>query len=190
VARGRWARLVRLLVCRHTGLVVFKIAPWSGRCGPSARDGSSAPESGRGKSKALPSAPLGISVIYPASQAAEPRGAREALCRAGCHAAPGGKESFCCEYSEDRCRRNWHRPQCLCRQRGCAWGASDCMAVELLSTQIVRKQAKALFISNDAAHCMQRRRQRFPTVRTVSQVGNSEARAKMTDIRACTSTAM
>jgi hypothetical protein len=30
-----------------------------------------------------------------------------------------------------------------------------------------QKQAKVLFISNDAARCMQRRRQRFPTVRTV-----------------------
>src|ERR1700733_7044773 len=81
-----------------------------------------------------------------------------------------------------------HRSQCVCIQRDCARGASDCEAVKLLSTQIVRKQAKALSISNDAAHCMQRHRQRFPTVRMVSEVGNSEARAKMTDIRACAST--
>jgi hypothetical protein len=53
-------------------------------------------------------------------------------------------------------------------------GSRDCGAVKLLSTQIVRKQAKALFISNDATHCMQRRRQRFPTVRMAGQVGNSE----------------
>jgi hypothetical protein len=30
-----------------------------------------------------------------------------------------------------------------------------------------QKQAKAIFIFNNAARCMQRRRQRFPTVRTV-----------------------
>jgi hypothetical protein len=68
-------------------------------------------------------------------------------------------------------------------------GSRDCEAVKLLSTQIVRKQAKALSISNNAAHCMRRRRQRFPTVRMVSELGNSEARAKIADIRACASTA-
>jgi hypothetical protein len=32
------------------------------------------------------------------------RGVRERPCaNAGCHAAPGGKEPFCCEYSEGRC---------------------------------------------------------------------------------------
>jgi hypothetical protein len=68
-------------------------------------------------------------------------------------------------------------------------GSRDCGAVKLLSTQIVRKQAKAiLFISDNAARCMQRRRQRFPTVRMVGHVGNGEARAKMADINACAST--
>jgi hypothetical protein len=38
-------------------------------------------ESGRQKSKTLLPAPLGTSVICPTSEAAEPRGAREALCR-------------------------------------------------------------------------------------------------------------
>ena len=46
-------------------------------------------------------------------------------------------------------------------------GSRDCIAVKLLSTQIVRKQAKAIFIFNNAARCMQHRRRRFPTVRTV-----------------------
>jgi hypothetical protein len=68
-------------------------------------------------------------------------------------------------------------------------GSRDCRAVKLLSTQIVRKQAKAIFISNNAAHCMQRRRQRFPTVRMVGEVGNGEVIAKTGDIKACTSTA-
>jgi hypothetical protein len=68
-------------------------------------------------------------------------------------------------------------------------GSRDCGAVKLLSTQIVGKQAKALFISNDAARCMQDRRQRFPTVRMVGELGNGEVMAKMIDISACTSTA-
>jgi hypothetical protein len=33
--------------------------------------------------------------------------------------------------------------------------------------RLSEKQAKAIFISNNAAHCVQCRRQRFPTVRTV-----------------------
>ena len=49
--------------------------------------------------------------------------------------------------------RNWHRPQCVCRQRGCARGSRDCRAVKLLSTQIVRKTGESNFISNDATHC-------------------------------------
>src|SRR5271163_96730 len=60
-------------------------------------------ENRRQKSKALPSAPLGISATCPASEAAEPRGAREARCGAGCHAAPGGKGSCTCEYRGERC---------------------------------------------------------------------------------------
>jgi hypothetical protein len=53
------------------------------------------------------------------------RGVRERPCAdAGCHAVPGGKKPFCCEYSEDRCIENWHRPQCVCRQRGCARGVA------------------------------------------------------------------
>jgi hypothetical protein len=51
-----------------------------------------------------------------------------------------------------------------------ALGSRDCGAVGLLSTQIVRKQAKAI-ISNDASHCMSRRRQRFPTVRMSRSLG-------------------
>src|SRR5258708_37546361 len=86
---------------------------------------------------------------------------------AGCHAAPEGKGSFCCGYSEDRCRRNWHSTSVRVQAARLRLGSRDCVAVKLLSTQIVRKQAKAIFIFNNAARCMQRRRQRFPTVRTV-----------------------
>ncbi len=66
----------------------------------------------------------------------------------------------------------------------------DCGAVRLLSTQIVRKTGESNFISNDAVHCVQSRRQRFPTVRMVGLLGNGEVRAKMRNIRACTSTVL
>ncbi len=58
---------------------------------------------GRQKSEALLSAPLGPAPS--ARRAMLPnRGVRERPCAdAGCHAAPGGKEPFCCEYSEYRC---------------------------------------------------------------------------------------
>ncbi len=59
---------------------VQKIAPWPSRYGPSVRDGSSAPGERKRKSEALPSAPPGTRSICPTSEAAEPRGAREALC--------------------------------------------------------------------------------------------------------------
>ena len=67
--------------------------------GPSARDESSAPGERRQESKSLPSAPLGISAICPASYAAEPRGVREPYAGAGCHATPEGNRSFCCGYN-------------------------------------------------------------------------------------------
>jgi hypothetical protein len=62
-------------------------------------------ERGRRKSEALPSAPLGTRSMCPTSEAAEPRGAREALCGGRLPAAPEGKGSLCCEYSENRCRK-------------------------------------------------------------------------------------
>jgi hypothetical protein len=103
------------------------------------------PKSGGRKSKALPPAPPGISAIWPAIRTAEPRGAREAICRRRLPRGSRSKESFCCEYSEGRAGRTGiDRSQCVCRQRGCVRGAVDRGAVKLLSTQIVRKQAKAL----------------------------------------------
>jgi hypothetical protein len=147
-------------------------------------------ESGRRKSEALLSAPLGISATCPANHAAEPRGAREAACQ---HRLPRDSR----RQKISLLRIQWgpvpeelawssERVQAV-RLRS---GSRDCGAVKLLSTQIVRKQAKALFIFNAAAHCVQLRRQRFPTVRTVRRVGNGEVRAKTADIRACASTAI
>jgi hypothetical protein len=71
-----------------------------------------------------------------------------------------------------------------------ALGRRDCEAVRLLSTQIVCSTGESNFISNDTALWVQRRRQRFPTVRTVTERGNGEYEAKSNRIRACTSTAV
>jgi hypothetical protein len=73
-------------------------------------------------------------------------GVRERLyAMAGCHAAPEGKRSLCCEYSEDRCRRNRQSTSMRVQAARLRLWSRDCVAVELLSTQVVRKQAKAIF---------------------------------------------
>ena len=190
MVRDRWASLASLLVCRRTGLVVFKKPPWFGRMRPFRRVmGLLLRESGRRESKALLSGPLGISAICPASEAAEPRGVREPYADAGCHAAPEGKDSFWCEYIEIDAGGMWHRPQCVCRQRGCACGVATAGSRGSLSSNCQKTGESNFFISDGAAHCVQSRRQRFPTVRMVGWVGNGEARAKTANIRACTSTA-
>jgi hypothetical protein len=56
--------------------------------------------------------------------------------------------------------------------------------------KLSEKQAKAIFISNDASHCVSCRRQRFPTVRTVAEIGNGEFRAKMNNFCPCASTVL
>jgi hypothetical protein len=187
VARGRWARLVCLLVCRHTSLVCSKLPRGLAGYGPSARD-RPLPVSGRQKSKSSPVCSIGTSAICPTGKPTGPRGEREALCRRRLPRGPRSKKLLCCEYS-----KGWSGkpgpPSVRVQTARLRSGSRDCRAVKLLSTQIVRKQAKALFISNNAAHCMQRHRQCFPTVRTVGEVGNGEARAKTRVIRACASTA-
>ena len=159
---------MRLLVCRRTGLVVFKIAPWPAVYGPSARDGPSAPEEETTKERG--------SLICSSREQVHPSGercCRTAGCERGCCAKAvatrlqKARNRSAADTVRIDAGRTGIRPQCVCRQRGCAWGVATAMAVKLLSTQIVRKQAKALFIFNNAARCMQRRRQRFPTVRRV-----------------------
>ena len=133
----------RLLVCRLPPLGVSKIAPGPAGYGRSARDGACC--SGRTedrKSEALLSAPLRSSATCPANNAAEPRGAREARCHAGCHAAPEGKRSFAADTVRSVAKN------CIvltaCAGSEVRSGSRDCRAVKLLSTQIVRKQAKAI----------------------------------------------
>jgi hypothetical protein len=188
VTRGRWASLARLLVCRRTGLVVFKIAPV-------ARPDSALR---RVMDHLLQARGGQIEQGSPVCSTGDQRhpsgelGCRTAGCERG--SVPAQVATWLQEARNPSAANTVRADEeasvsvrvQTARLRS---GSRDCEAVKLLSTQIVRKQAKALSISNDAAHCMQRRRQRFPTVRTVGEVGNSEARAKMTDIRACASTA-
>jgi hypothetical protein len=125
VARGRWTSLARLLVCRHAGLVAFIISPWPGRIRPLRRVMGLLLR-GSGDKRAKLSYLLHWGPAPSARRAMLPnRGVRERPCAdAGCHAAPGDKKPFCCEYSEGPVHRNWHRPQCVCRQRGCARGVA------------------------------------------------------------------
>ena len=99
----------------------------------------------RRKSEALPSAPRGIRSICPTSEAAEPRGAREALCHGRLPRGSGRQGVALLRYSEDRCRRTWHSTSMRVQAARLRLWSRDCEAVELLSTQIVRKQAKAIF---------------------------------------------
>jgi hypothetical protein len=64
-------------------------------------------------------------------------------------------------------------------------GSRDCEAVKLLSTQFVCSTRRKHFVSNEVANCLQGRRQRFPTVRTAAELGNSEDVAKIANNSAC-----
>ena len=68
-----------------------------------------------------------------------------------CHAAPEGKGSLCCGYSEDRCRRKWHTTSMRVQAARLRLGSRDCVAVKLLSTQIVRNRRKQ-FSSSTTRH--------------------------------------
>jgi hypothetical protein len=122
--------------------------------------------SGR-KSEALPSALPGTSSICPTSEAAEPRGTREALCRRRLPRYSRRQESVCCEYKEDRRRRNGHRPQCVCRQRGCAWGVATAGQSSFSQLKLSENRRKH-FSSPTTPHiACNVRRQCSPTVRMV-----------------------
>jgi len=97
-------------------------------------------------SKALQSVPRGIRANYPASLAAEPRGAREAV---GRRRLPRGSRSAGDPSAADTVRINAEDATLILTARAdseVALGSRDCGAVELLSTQIVRKQAKAIHL--------------------------------------------
>ena len=146
VARSRWASPARLLVCRRTGLVVRKMPRGPAAYGRSARDGPSAP--GERKTKERGSPVCSTRDQCPSVRRARlpNRGVRERPdAMAGCHAAPEGKKSFCCEYREESMPEKLASTSMRVQTARLRLGSRDCGAVKLLSTQIVRKQAKAIF---------------------------------------------
>jgi hypothetical protein len=81
------------------------------------------------------------------------RGVRERLyARAGCHAAPEGKESFCCGYSEDRCRRNWHSTSVLVQPARLRLGSRDCDGSQASLNSDCQKTGESNFSSSTTRH--------------------------------------
>jgi hypothetical protein len=85
-------------------------------------------------------------------------------------------------------RRYRHRPQCVCDSEVALW-SRDCRQSSFSQVKLSENRRKQFHFKR-RTHCVQHRFQRFPTVRTVGEIGNGEVRAKMPDIRACASTAM
>jgi hypothetical protein len=175
VVRGRWARVERLLVCRRTDLVVSKIhAPWPGRIATPARAGSSVSQRAQREERGSPVCSTKDQEPLPASEAAGPRGAREAghRCRLPREFAGAGDRSAADTERIDT-EKTGSTLTAFANSDG-ARESRDCGAVKLLSTQIVCSTGESNFISNDGASCSQGRHQRFPTVRTVAELGNGE----------------
>ena len=81
------------------------------------------------------------------------RGVRERLyAGAGCHAAPEGKESFCCGYSEDRCRRNWHSTSVLVQAARLRLGSRDCDGSQASLNSDCLKTGESNFSSSTTRH--------------------------------------
>jgi hypothetical protein len=136
-----------LLVCRRTVWWRSKDSPVARPVyGPSVRDGSSAP--GRAKTKER-----GSPVCSTRDQVhlSDELGCRTAGCERGFYAKAvatrlqKARNRSAADTVRIDAGGTGIRPHRVCRQRGCAWGVATAMAVKLLSTQIVRKQAKAIF---------------------------------------------
>jgi hypothetical protein len=121
------------------------------------------------------------------AKAAEPRGAREAD---AVQVATQLRETrtHCCDYSEGRSRRNTVSASLRVQAERLRLRRATARQSGISQLKLSEKQAKAIFISNDASHCVSCRRQRFPTVRMVGEVGNGEFRAKIENLCPCAST--
>jgi hypothetical protein len=191
VARGRWSSLERTLVGGRTSLVVFIDCPVARPIAALRRVmGLLLRESGRRENEALLSGPLGSGPSCPGAKLPN-RGVRERPnTAAGCHAAPKGNRSYCCEYSRVDAGKQWHRPQCVCRQRGCACGSERLQGSQTSLNSNCQKNRRKHFSSSTTPRiACDVVVQRLPTVRMVGEVGNGEYRAKTTDIKTCASTA-
>ena len=132
------------LVCRHTGLVVFKTAPWSGGFSPSARNGPSAPGERQTKEQGSP-----VCSTWDQRHLSGERRCRTAGCERG---RMPTQVATRLRRAQDSSAANTVKAQCekagislsACAGSKVRSGSRDCEAVKLLSTQIVRKQAKAI----------------------------------------------
>ncbi len=104
------------------------------------------------KSEALPSAPQGP--VPSVRRARLPnRGVRERPdAVAGCHAAPEGRIRSAAITERKLMPEKLASPSMRVQTARLRLGSRDCRAVKLLSTQIVRKQAKAIFSSPTTRH--------------------------------------
>jgi hypothetical protein len=89
---------------------------------------------------------------------------------------------------KNEARKSGSTSTALASSDGALGDVRDCRQSSVSQLKLSVIQAKELIIDN-RARCMRSRRQRFPTVRMRGQIGNGEVRAKMANIRACTSTA-
>ena len=146
VARGRWSSLMRPLVCGRTGLVAFIDCPVA-RPNAALRRvmGLLLRESGRRESKALRSGPLGIRAILSGSEAAEPRGAREAECHCRLPRGSRRQQIVLLRIQGVGAGGNGIGRSACAGSEVALVGASDYRAVKLLSTQIVRKTGESYF---------------------------------------------
>lgn len=110
----------------------------------------------------------------------EPRGAREAVCpvQVATRFRDHARTQSAREYRELDARQSWHRTSVRVQAARCA-GESRLRGSRASLNSSCQKTGESNFIGNNAAHCMQRRRQRFPTVRTTMHLGNGEVRAKV-----------
>jgi hypothetical protein len=167
--RGRWAKPVYLLVCRHAGLVLAKESPVARPdTALPARDGSSALTRRQTKERGSPVCSSWDQYHLSGELRPPNRGVRERPCHAGCHAAPGDENRSAANTGGTMPKKEGIGPQCVCRQRG--WASSSLRlqsSQASLNSNCQKNRRKQFTSQNDAAHFMQHRRQRFPTVRTV-----------------------
>jgi hypothetical protein len=117
------------------------------------------------------------------------RGVRERLCAsAGCHASPRAQKSLSAANTGRMTPYGAGIILDACAAVRLRAGESRLLGSRASLNSSCQKTGESNFIGNNAAHCMQRRRQRFPTVRTATQLGNGEVMAKTHDISTCTST--
>jgi len=144
---------MHLLVCRRTVWWCQKQPRGPAVYGPSARDGPSAP--GERKTKRARLSRLLHQGPGPSVRRARlpNRGVRERLyAMAGCHAAPEGKKSFCCGYSENRCRKKLAYDLSACAGSEVALGESRLQWQSSFSQLRLSENRRKQFSSSTTRH--------------------------------------